>query len=203
MTEIELSPSSQVPSLLAFPETREGPVAEEAIPDAAKPTRILVAGVGYTCLGDHSAGPELVERLSSEEWPPGVLVEDLSYGPIDVLFKLQSSPPFRAGVFLTAAARGRPPGTLERRRWVGASLPPDDLQARMAEAVTGVISLDNLLHILHHFGVLPAEVIVLEIEPRGESWGTEFSPPVESALEHARQAVRQEVERLLETEPAS
>ena len=206
--EVELNATSQVPSLLAFPETREGPAVGTGLSPARaqwdrRPPRILVAGVGYTCLTDLSVGPALVERLQAQEWPDGVLVEDLSYGPIDVLFKLQASPPFRAAVFVTAASRGRAPGTLHRGTWTQASLPADELQARMAEAITGVISLDNLLHILNHFGTLPAEVVTFEVEPLAGTWGTEFSPPVRAALAEAESAVRREVERILATEPAA
>jgi hydrogenase maturation protease len=207
-TEVHLTATSQAPALLAFPETREGPAGVALSPALSQgergyARRVLVGGVGYSCLRDLSVGPALVERLRARSWPAGVVVEDLSYGPIDVLFKLQASPPFRAGIFATAVARGRTPGSLHRGRWTPPRLPPDELQARVAEAVTGVISLDNLLHILGHFGALPAEVVVLEVEPLSENWGTEFSPPVLSALRSAEAAVRTEVERILHPEPTS
>jgi hydrogenase maturation protease len=204
--EVSITAASQVPALLAFPETREGP-ADGALTPALSPEqrrsgqRILVAGVGYSCLSDLSVGPVLAERLQAQDWPGGVIVEDLSYGPIDVLFKLQASPPFRAGVFATAVARGHVPGSLYRALWTPPKLAPDELQARIAEAITGVISLDNLLCILDHFGALPAEVVVLEIEPLAETWGTEFSRPVLAALDVVEAAVRDEVERLLCSEP--
>jgi hydrogenase maturation protease len=144
-----------------------------------------------------SVGPTLIERLLARPWPPGVVVEDLSYGPIDVLFRLQASPPFTGAVFATAVIRGRAPGTLYRARWVSPRPSPDELQARMAEAITGVISLDNLLCILDHFGALPPEVVVLEVEPLEETWGLEFSPPVRAALDQAETAIQAEVERVL------
>jgi hydrogenase maturation protease len=205
--ELNLTATSQVPSLLAFPETREGPAVEEALTPTLsrrerESRRVLVAGVGYSCLTDLSVGPTLVERLRAQRWPDSVVIEDLSYGPIDVLFRLQASPPFRAGIFATAVSRGRAPGNLHRQRWTAPSLPPDALQARVAEAVSGVISLDNLLCILAHFGALPSEVLVLEVEPLLETWGTEFSAPVLAALAAAERAVRTEVERLLEGKPA-
>jgi hydrogenase maturation protease len=204
--EAHLTTSSQVPRLLAFPETQEGPgvvgVERQGTVGATAQPRVLVGGVGYTCLGDLSVGPALIERLAGECWPAGVVVEDLSYGPLDVLYRLQASTPFSAGVFVTAAARGRTPGLVYRERWQRASLPADELQARIAEAVTGVISLDNLLYILSYFGALPPEVVIFEVEPLQESWGLEFSPPVQAALVEAGASVRGEVERLLLVERA-
>ena len=205
-SELRLTATSQVPSLLAFQETREGPgvigAERKGAVGATDQPRVLVGGVGYTCLGDLSVGPALIERLAGASWPPGVVVEDLSYGPLDVLYRLQASSPFTAGVFVTAAVRGRTPGLVYREHWQRASLPADELQARIAEAVTGVISLDNLLYILSYFGALPPEVVVLEVEPLRETWGMEFSPPVQAALAEAETSVRSEVERLLRLERA-
>jgi hydrogenase maturation protease len=201
--ELLLSPAQQPPSLLAFHETREGPASAESRRSQADRARILVAGVGYTCLSDLSVGPLLIERLQRQEWAAGVVVEDLSYGPIDVLFRLQASPPFRAAIFATAVHRGRPPGSVHRAVWAEPALPPDELQSRIAEAVTGVISLDNLLHILRHFGALPAEVVVLEVEPLSETWGLDLTAPVQAALVEVEERLRREVERIWAVGPAA
>jgi len=126
----------------------------------------------------------MIEQLQRRSWPVDVVIEDLSYGPIDVLFKLQAEPaPFRLGILVGAVARGRTPGSVERYVWPGETLAPDELQDRIAEAVTGVVSLENLLHILGHFGALPTRTIVVEVEPEAEErWGAELSEPVAAAL---------------------
>lgn len=201
--EVYLTATSQVSALLAFRDTHEGPAPVHALaprPARGSGPRVLVGGVGYTCLGDLSVGPTLIERLLARSWPPGVVVEDLSYGPIDVLFRLQASPPFSAAVLVTAVLRGRVPGSLHRVRWVSPRPSRDEVQARVAEAISGVISLDNLLCILDHFGALPPEVIVLEVEPLEETWGLDFSPPVLAALDQAEAAIHADVERLLRQE---
>ena len=62
-------------------------------------------------------------------------------------------------------------------------LPPRaEIQERVAEAVTGVISLDNLLIVCGAFGGLPDDVRVVEVEPVDEGWGEGFSPEVERRL---------------------
>ena len=188
-------------------------------PTAVGAGRVLVAGVGYQNLRDLSAGLAVLERLQTPEGPrrperpeapdrggrgrPGgrlderVDVEDLSYGPIDVLFLLQRRAPYAAAVFVTGAARGRPPGSVHRARWDAAPLPTDALQERVAEAVTGVISLDNLLYICGHFGALPADCTVIEIEPADEGWGEGLSPAGARGVEEAAALVRSEVMRVL------
>jgi hydrogenase maturation protease len=176
-------PTWELGSPLAWPHPPEGPVAVDGIP-AHAPGRVLIGGVGYSNLRDRSFGPLLVDRLRRRAWPSDVVVDDLSFGPIDVLFKLQAEPrPFRLGIFVGAVARGRPPGTVEQYAWSGATLAPEELQARIAEAVTGVVSLENLLVILAHFGSLPLRTEIIEVEPEAEEgWGPDLSPAVSAAF---------------------
>ena len=159
---------------------------------------MLVAGVGYQNLRDLSAGPLVLERLGAGgDLGKRVDLEDLSYGPIDVLFLLQRRAPYAAAVFVTGTKRGRAPGSVERRRWDFPPIAPDALQDRVAEAVTGVISLDNLLHICGHFGALPPEVTLIEVEPADDGWGEGVSDAGGRALDLATALVRAEVMRLL------
>jgi len=157
--------------------------------------RVLVAGVGYRNLRDLSAGPLAVERFGPST--DAVDVEDLSFGPIDVLFLLQRRAPYGAAVFITAVERGRPPGAVTRVQWSAPPTSTDALQERVAEAVTGVISIDNLLEICAHFGALPAEVVLIEIEPAEDTWGEALSDAGQRALELAVTLARAEVRRVL------
>lgn len=187
-------PASSIGGPLAWPHDREGPATPGRAPMPAA-ARALVGGVGYTNLRDRSFGPLLVERLQSRLWPSDVVVDDLSFSPLDVLFKLQAEPrPFRLGLFVGAVAQGRPPGTVDRYCWPGVALSPDDLQGRIGEAVTGVVSLDNLLHILAHFGGLPRRTVVIEVEPEHEeAWGPELSRPVRAALDEVESLILEEL----------
>lgn len=192
--DLTISTVAPIPGLLAWPLQNEGPAAApRAAPGSG---RILVGGVGYTNLRDRSFGPLLIERLQQRSWPADVVVEDVSYGPIDVLFKLQAEPDgFRLGLFVGAVARGRPEGTVERSLWQAQTPSVDELQERVAEAVTGVVSLDNLLHILAHFGALPTRTVVIEVEPEAEEgWGPELSPPARAALGRVEALIRDELE---------
>lgn len=153
--------------------------------------RVLVGTVGYHCLRDYSVGPMLLPRLQEMSWPPSVEIDELNWGPIAIVQRLEAEEtPFERVVLLSARDQGRPPGTLTLRRWRG-GLPPDDrVQARIAEAVTGVISVDNLLVIGEHFDVWPSETFLVDVEPGPEEPGETLTPAVESTVPDILVAVR-------------
>jgi hydrogenase maturation protease len=159
---------------------------------------VLVSAVGYRNLRDLSVGPLLLDELRNMEWPPSVDVEDLSFGAVHVLHWLQErAHPFIAAVFVAGVRRGRPPGSVTRVEWCAPTLAAEAVQERIAEAVTGVISLDTLLIVLAYFEALPPQVTLIEIEPRDDDWGPELSEPVAAALDQASQLIQEEVRRLL------
>ena len=141
--------------------------------------RTLIAGVGYHNLSDLSVGPLAAAQLRREAWPAHVEVEDLSHGPIAVVHRLaEASPPYRRLVLVGAADRGRKAAGVRCYRWDGVLPPAEEVQARVAEAVTGVIDLDNLLVVAQQFRALPAEVFVIEVHPVVMGFGLEPGPAV-------------------------
>lgn len=153
--------------------------------------RTLIAGVGYWNLTDLSVGPIVARQLLQEEWPSEIEVDDLSYGPIAVVHRLaEASPPYERLVLVGSADRGPDGDRLRSYRWDGALPEPDEIQARVAEAVTGVIDLDHLLIVAEQFGALPTEVFVVEIRPVATEFGLETSPFVAALLPEVRRLVR-------------
>jgi len=155
----------------------------------------LIAGVGYRHLRDLSFGTELVDALRQYDWPANVAIEDLSYGPIAVYQWFQEQQGrFQHAIFVTGADRGRAPGTLWRSTWRGTSETEAAIQDRVAEALTGVISLDNMLVICEWFGVLPGEVTVIELEPVPEEvgWGSGMSEAAAARLDELVASLRSE-----------
>ncbi len=147
---------------------------------------MLLAGVGYSHLSDLSFGPLLVERLQELSWPEDVRIEDFSYGPIGVLMRLEDEPVrYTRAIFAGAMERDRAPGTLNIYTWEGGIADPEQVQARIAEAVTGVISLENLLIIMDHFNALPASTTVIELEPVEQGWGMDMTALGRQKLEEA------------------
>lgn len=155
------------------------------------PKRTLIAGVGYHNLRDISFGPVLIEHLKQETWPDGVELDDLSYGPIGVMHNLDDRPPYSRMILVGAVKRERTPGAIRCYRWDRRLPDEEEIQARVGEAVTGVISLDNLLIIATYFGKLPEDVTVIEVEPGDEDWGDGFTAAVEGAIPGVIAEIRQ------------
>ena len=156
---------------------------------------ILIAAVGYQYLSDLSFGPILAERLQERDLPEGVQIEDLSFGPIAVVQWFQDHPGrFDRVVFLGSVIRGRPPGMLTISEWQPGQHSPDAVQQRVAEAVTGVINLENTLMICDHFGVLPNHVTVIDLEPVEINWNQPLSRWAQVRLGEAEKWVMREIE---------
>src|SRR5215208_7144250 len=100
--------------------------------------RTLVGAVGYRNLRDHSAPFEIIDRLSSGDLGPDVVVEDTSYNPIAIVQWLEGESPenrFDRVVLVAAIERFRAPGTITAFRWDGALPPDDQVQQAVVEAV--------------------------------------------------------------------
>lgn len=151
-------------------------------------SRVLIGGVGYRYLRDGSVGPWVADTLASEEHE-GVEVEDVSYHPVGLSQNLQDRPPYERVVLVGAVDRGRPPGTVTAYRWDGVLPPRNEIQERVSEAVTGVISLDNTLIVCAALGGLPDDVRLVEVEPEDQGWGEGFSPTIERTLPELVEAV--------------
>lgn len=156
--------------------------------------RTLIGAVGYRYLRDHSAAFGVLDRLEQEDLGPDVIVEDTSYNPIALVQWLQDEEHdgFEQVIFVAAVERdGRTPGRVDAYRWDG-TLPSEQLiQQAVADAVTGIISLDNTLVVAGHFNALPAQVAIVEIEPREHEFGTALSPEVAVAVQTAIELVRE------------
>lgn len=159
-----------------------------------EPARTVVGGVGYRNLRDHSLGIVMSEELGARAAPPALEIEDLSYGPVAVgqwLLDEAREAPIARAVFVTAVARedGRPPGTVSAYRWDRVLPSEEAIQAAVVDAVTGVILLDNTLIVTEWMKALPAETIVVEVEPLEHAFGDEMSRAVAAAYPRVRDLV--------------
>jgi hydrogenase maturation protease len=155
---------------------------------------VLVGGVYELFQGDLDLGRLAVEQLREEGPGPGVLVEDLHYGAVAVVQRLEELRP-DAFVVVTAVRRDRAPGTVERRRLDPAPVHPADFQAAVGDAVTGYVHLDLLVEVATGFGALPARTVAVEVEPEHVGPGEGLTACASAALAQALQLVRAEVRR--------
>ena len=147
--------------------------------------RVLVGGIGYRNLRDYSLGVVVTDALEGCLFPEEVAVEDISYNPIAVMQRLEEEPVerrFGRAVVVGAVPRGRAAGQVTCYRWDGVLPDAELIQRAVTEGVTGIIALDNTLVVLGHFGILPAEVAVVEVEPHLHEFGDEMSAAVAGVL---------------------
>jgi len=131
--------------------------------------RVLVGLVGYTPVVEaYPLGPSLMTRLGEAfaDDDGDIVVENFSWSPIHVVqrFQDEGAARFERVVLAGASAVSGRPGRIEVWRWGGGTLPPEAVQARVYEAVTGIVDLENTLVIGDHFGVWPAKAVAVEID---------------------------------------
>ena len=154
--------------------------------------RTIIAGVGYMNLSDSSVGPIAVDALKKESWPVGVKIDDLSYGPISVVHNFaEAIPRYTRMILITAADFGAQSPAMHCHRWPAVLPDPEEVQARVVEAATGVIDWKNLLVILQQFGELPAEVYVIAVQPAETTFGMELSPEIGALLPEVLRLARE------------
>jgi Ni,Fe-hydrogenase maturation factor len=98
-------------------------------------------------------------------------------------------------VLLAGYPRGDPPGTIRRYPLDGPLPDPDEVIAVLGEAAGGVIDFQHTLAVLRHFGALPTDTVVVEVEALDTQFGTGFSDPVEGSFAEVLEMVEQEVAR--------
>lgn len=135
-----------------------------------------------------------MERLRHEDLGAEVLVEEFSYGAVAVAQRLQELAP-DALILVGAVARGREPGSVERREIVPLPRPPSEVQRWIADAVTGFIDIDLVLEVAHGLGALPARTVTIEVEPATTEPSTTLSPSGEAGLARALELTRAELRR--------
>ena len=135
---------------------------------------VAIGLVGYyPFIRGHPMGPELKRRLEALSWPGrSVTIKEMNWGPIAIMQDFQASGEvFDRFVLVGAVDRGLEPGAVTGRRWVGGKLDAQMVQGRIFEAVTGIVSLDNLLVIGEHFRIWPGELITVEVQLSDNSVG--------------------------------
>ncbi len=156
---------------------------------------VLVGGVFQLYQGDLDLGRIAAQRLSEADLGPGVLVEELAYGAVAVVQRLEELRP-KALVLVGAAERGRAPATVERRRYEPTERAAQEVQVAVGEAVVGYVSIDLLLEVAAGLGALPKRTVAIEVEPASQEPSETLSPAAQEGLERALELVGEEVRRV-------
>ncbi|MFN2438255.1 MAG: hypothetical protein ABR503_03580 [Chitinophagaceae bacterium] len=146
--------------------------------------KIFIGTVGYHNLTNHSIGPALLPQLQKMTWTTGVEIDELNWGPIAIVQKFQALPAAYNRVILLAAIErpGRNIGDITVYKWIG-KLPDEELIQRcIGDAVTGVISVENLLIIGEYFKIWTGETFLVDVEPGPEQAGENFTEEMQQAI---------------------
>lgn len=155
---------------------------------------VLVGGVSELFQSDLDLGRLAIERLQPEDLGRDVLVEELHYGAVAVVQRLQDVRPDTL-VLISAVRRDRRPGTVERRRIDPPQLTAPQLQAAVGDAVTGYVHLDLIVDVATGLGALPRRTIAVEVEPEKTSSGEGLTESAQAGLGVALDLVRTELRR--------
>ncbi|MDP9404297.1 MAG: SpoIIE family protein phosphatase [Actinomycetota bacterium] len=155
--------------------------------------RTLIGGFGRPGRRDLDFGERFIRYAEVLEWPDGVVVEDLSYAAHMVLHRLKELRPVKV-VLVGAVSRGiDPAGTIRRYRLAAAPSAPEDVHAYLTEAVAGYVGIDHTLAVVGHWGALPSDTVVVEVEAADSSFGLGFSEELAAAMDELLQVVRDEL----------
>jgi hydrogenase maturation protease len=147
--------------------------------------RIAVIGVGNLLLQDEGVGVHVVQELRKRTLPPEVEVLDGGVAGIGLLDFL---PGVAKVLIIDAADMQLEPGTVVRFR-------RDEVQdmggrLRFSTHDVGLLEVLELARAVHP-GL--QEVVILGIQPKEISWGTDLTPEVEAAVPKVVEAIWNEI----------
>lgn len=165
------------------------------------PPRILIACIGNIFLGDDAFGVEVARLLLQLPWPKSVHVEDFGIRGVDLAYSLLDS--YDVAIFVDAAQRGEPPGTL--------FIIEPDLAELLSDALESPPAIDahsmdpaKVLRTAASMGARLRRVLVVGCEPTppppdqdAQDMQMDLSPPVKDAVPRAVPMIRELVDRLL------
>lgn len=166
--------------------------------------RLLVAGIGNIFLADDAFGPDVITalRAAPRPLPEQVHVADFGIRGMDLAYRLLDG--YDAAVFVDAAPRGGPPGTLYLIEPGPAPAPaPHAAALPEAHGMDPVRVLALAARLAHDAGTPLPRVLVLGCEPLVRLRGDEpdvtvgLSPPVRAAVDAAVDALHDIVGTLL------
>jgi hydrogenase maturation protease len=159
----------------------------------ARSCRALVGGFGKPGMRDLDFGRQVIDCLQQLDWPDGVVVEDLSCAAPLVLHRLQELRPPKV-VLLGAVPRGLdPPGTLRRYRLDPTPSGADEVHRSLEESAMGLVDLDHTVAVARHWGGLPVDTVVIEVEPAESCFGLGFSEELAGCFDPIVDLVREEL----------
>ena len=167
--------------------------------DSGAAGRVLVAGIGNVFLADDGFGVAVAQALLTRPRRAGVQVVDFGIRGLDLAYALQDG--WDAVLFVDAAPRGLPPGTL--------SVVEPAVDAAPASPNPHAMDPVSVLRLARTLGGIPAYVRIVACEPQvlvrpdQSEMVMELSPPVRAAVDEAVRLVEQVIDEIASEEEIS
>jgi hydrogenase maturation protease len=163
--------------------------------------RVLVAGIGNVFSTDDGFGVEVVDRLASGPWPPGVRVADFGIRGVHLAYELLEG--YDGLILVDAVPMGEAPGTVAviepdaspggRSVGVAPGAPADTALVMDAHSMSPEIVLGTLSSL----GGKVGRTLVLGCQPASLEDGMGLTPAVAAAVDGAADLCRQLVGELV------
>jgi hydrogenase maturation protease len=142
---------------------------------------------------DLDFGRQLVEYFQQLDWPQGVVVEDLCFSVPLVLHRLEELRPAKVVLVGAVARELDPPATLRRYRPDLTPAGPAQVHRSMEDGLGELVDIDHTLAVARHWGRLPADTVVIEVEPAEIDFGLGFSEALATCFDPILDMVREEL----------
>jgi len=154
--------------------------------DERQPAKIVIIGVGNLLLKDEGVGIHVIEELQKEDLPSEVMVLDGGVGGIGLLDFFRGASKV---LLIDAADIDLEPGAVVR-------FSPEEVKGkkespRFSAHEVGLWEVLELAKALDHY---PPEVIIIGVQPKEISWGTDLTPEVQAAVPKVLEAVFKEIQ---------
>lgn len=156
--------------------------------------RALVGGFGRPGMRDLDFGRKVIDYLQHLDWPEGVVVEDLSCAAPLVLHRLQELRPAKVVLLGAVPREFDPPATLRRYRLDLTPPAPAEVHRSVEESAMGMVDLDHTLAMARHWGGLPVDTVIIEVEPAEAGFGLGFSDDLAACFDPILDMVREELD---------
>lgn len=150
---------------------------------------VVVVGIGNILLRDEGIGVRVIEELKKFKLPKNVEAHDCGTSGIGILNLLDR---FDKAIIVDAVQCGERPGTIYRFNL-------DEIKTKSKTGkMTSLHDLDFItaLEIGRKTSNLPAEIVVIGVEPKVIEPGLEPSPEVRKAIPEVIHAILKEIEAL-------
>ena len=145
---------------------------------------VLILGIGNILLKDEGIGVHVVNRLKEMSLPEDVELLDGGTAGLDLVDFIANR---KKVIVIDAVNAGEKPGTIYRLTEKNLDIKP--------KAIMSFHEIDFLdaIHMSDAMGNKPAEVVVIGIQPKDMSDGTELSPEIEEEIPDIVKVVMKEL----------